>query len=73
MMQFFEGVPPILTNFVVLDAGFGDGAAGYTAVFPELLLPPGVFIHVQGLTIDSTGLGATGVEKFVLDVTAPPR
>jgi len=73
MTQFLEGLPPLLSNFVVLDIGFGDGVAGYTAVFPELMLPPGVFIYVQGITIDGAGLNATEVDKFVLDVTAPPR
>jgi hypothetical protein len=73
MTQFFEGVPPLLSNFVVLDVGFGDGIVGYTAVFPELMLPPGVLIYVQGITIDSAGLDATAVDTFVLDVTVPPR
>ena len=73
MMQFLEGIPPLLSNFVVLDVGFGDGAAGYTAVFPEQMLPPGIFIYVQGVTIDSAGIGATEVDEFVLDVTAPPK
>ena len=73
MTQFLQGVPPILSTFTVLNIGFGDGVAGYTAVFPELMLPPGVFIYVQGITIDSTGIDATEVGKFVLDVTVPPR
>lgn len=72
LVHYLTGLPPLLADLVVLDIGFGDGPAGYTAILPESLFPPGVFIYVQGVTLADGVLESTQVGEFVLDVTVPP-
>lgn len=70
--HYFQGLPPLLTDFVLFDLGFGDAPAGYTAVLPQSLFPAGVAIYVQGVALTQRGLESTDVGEFVLDKTAPP-
>ena len=73
LVHYFNGLPPLLADFVVLDIGFGDGPAGYTAILPESLFPPGVLIHAQGVTLADGELLSTEPGEFVLDVTVPEQ
>ncbi|MBL8733224.1 MAG: hypothetical protein JNN13_12705 [Planctomycetes bacterium] len=72
LAHYFQGLPPLLADFVLLDLGLGDAAAGYTAVLPQSVFPAGVTIYVQGVTLTGRGLEASAVHDFVLDVTVPP-
>lgn len=69
LQHFLVGLPPLLDQAVVLDWGLATGRRYGTAV-SEFVFPPGVMIHVQGVTLsDVVGLQATETGSFVLDAT----
>ncbi|HEX6812901.1 MAG TPA: hypothetical protein VF384_14855 [Planctomycetota bacterium] len=70
LAHYFAVLPPLLADHVVLDVGLGQGHH-YTSRIDELLLPPGIFIYVQGVTFAEDRWDATRVGDFVLDVTVP--
>jgi hypothetical protein len=67
----FQGLPPILTNFIVL--GVGPTAAGkdFIVSVRESMLSAGILYHAQGLLAGGAGVRATPVRDLVLDVTVP--
>jgi hypothetical protein len=71
LMHFLQGLPPLLADSVVLDAGVSPGLR-YTTSVPDVVFPAGIPIHVQGVVYtEAGGFQASGVESFVLDVTFP--
>ncbi|HEX5054157.1 MAG TPA: hypothetical protein VFZ65_20430 [Planctomycetota bacterium] len=67
MTPYAPGLPPTLTDFVLLGACFGK--AGSTCVFtqPKKFVPPGVHIWAQGLVLDVNGLKVSSLAAFELD------
>ena len=72
LQHYFTGLPPLLGDAVVVDIGVGQRGT-FRSEVSEFLFPPGVMIHVQGVTISDFGILSSDVASFVLDVTAPPR
>jgi hypothetical protein len=70
LVHYFDALPPLLGEHVVLDVGIGQGHQ-YSSAVSEFLLPPGTFIYAQGVTFDGARFDATKVGDFVLDVTVP--
>jgi hypothetical protein len=71
LTHYLHTLPPLLTDFVVLDFGIGDVREGYRTVLAESLFPNGILVSVQGVTLAGGGIGASDVLEFVLDVTVP--
>ena len=67
--HYFVGLPPILTDFVVL--GVGAAKSEYVVSVPMLSLPPGILIYAQGLTFDSQGVHSSALGSLVLDAGVP--
>jgi hypothetical protein len=69
LTHYFTGLPPILSDFVVLGVGAGKGE--YVVSVPMLSLPPGILIYAQGLAADSSGIYSSNVGSLVLDAGLP--
>lgn len=69
LTHYFQGLPPILSTFVVL--GIGEAQDEYKVSVPQSALPPGVMLYAQGLAADGKNIWSTQVRDLVLDVTAP--
>ena len=72
LQHYFTGLPPLLGDAAVVDVGVGQRGIFHSEV-SESLFPPGVMIHVQGVTISDLGILSSDVASFVLDATALPR
>jgi len=72
--HYFQGLPPILTDFAVLGVGFADpDRNAYAVAIPEYLLPPGILMYVQGLAANEVSILSTPVVELVLDGSLPPE
>jgi len=70
--HYYQGLPPILSDFVVLGVGLAaDDRRAYSVAVLEYQLPPGILLHAQGLLAGRVGLQATAVLEFVLDASFP--
>lgn len=70
LTHYFVGLPPILSDFVVLGVGLSVKGE-YLISIPQNSVPPGIFIYAQGLTADGVSLFASEVRDFVLDAGPP--
>jgi len=70
LTHYFQGLPPLLTDFAVL--GVGAAAETYKATIPVANVPPGLLIYAQGVVLQDVVL-ATDVGSFVLDAQPEPR
>jgi len=68
LSHYFTGLPPILTDFVVLSVDVLDPAM--VLRLPEQAFPPGILIYTQGLVAAADGISASGVARFVLDASS---
>lgn len=68
LVHYFEGLPPLLADFVVL--GVGVAHDEYRIGVPVVALPPGLQIYAQGVVADVV-IESTAVGSFVLDAMAP--
>jgi hypothetical protein len=64
------GLPPLLENALLVDAGIANRAV-FVASAQQVLFPPGLFIYVQGVMLDGDVWRSSPVREFVLDVTVP--
>lgn len=71
LVHYFEGLPPLLMDFTVVDVGLSAPGGIFSCSVAERLLPPGMMIYAQGLTFDGAVFEATRPREFVLDVTVP--
>ena len=69
LTHYLHTLPPLLTDFVVLDFGAGNAREGYTTVLPASLFPHKVVVSTQGVTIAGGEIGASAVLEFALDIT----
>jgi hypothetical protein len=64
-VHYFQGLPPLLADFVVLGVGAVSGE--YVVSIPQSSLPPGVMIYAQGVTADiallSTEVGSLMIPR----------
>ena len=68
LQHFHVGLPPLLEQSAVLGWGIGQDGEFATRV-PDVMLPPGVMIYAQGVTISELGIRSSEVAAFVLDAT----
>ena len=64
--HYLTGLPPLLSNHVVIGVGIGYPDGGYAVSIPESALPAGVPIYAQGVTLTEPGLSSTDVASFEL-------
>lgn len=64
--HYLTGLPPLLSNHVVIGVGIGYPDGGYMVSLPESALPAGVPIYAQGVTLTEPGLLASDVQSFEL-------
>ncbi len=70
LAHWFQGLPPLLTDFAVLGAGAAEGQ--YAVTVPRDRLPAGTKLHAQGVVAaEATGVLSTAVVTFVLDARSP--
>ncbi|MGK0154466.1 MAG: hypothetical protein ACI9SE_001418 [Neolewinella sp.] len=70
MTHYLKGLPPLLSNHVVLGAGVGYPDGGFAVQFTREQLPPGVTVYAQGVTL-TKGIQASDVETFTMAVVMP--
>ena len=70
LRHYFQGLPPLLGDHAVLSIGIASGT--YVTSVGKNMVPPGIFIHAQGVIAYDTVIASTEVESFVLD-GGPPR
>tara|TARA_R110002072_G_scaffold109160_1_gene236268 strand:+ start:34417 stop:34812 length:396 start_codon:yes stop_codon:yes gene_type:complete len=70
LTHYLTGLPPLLSNHVVLGAGVGYPDGGFAVQFTQSQLPPGVEIYAQGVTL-TKGIQASDVGTFTLAVVMP--
>lgn len=71
LANYGAGLPPLLDQSMILTFGYTDQPR-FSSAIEETVFPPGVMWHVQGVVWSETGgILASGLESFVLDVTAP--
>lgn len=71
LSHYFQGLPPLLSDFVVLGVGFAE--KDYSVKVLEHLLPPGIMLYAQGVVADEVSIQSTAVVEFVLDASFPER
>ncbi len=64
LVHYFQGLPPLLADFVVL--GVGAAYEEYVVSVPQRALPPGIMIYAQGVIAD-VAIQSTAVGSLVLD------
>lgn len=69
LTHYFVGLPPLLSDFVVLGVGFADEQ--YSVQVLQHQLPAGILLHAQGLVADGVAIYSTEVVSFVLDASFP--
>ena len=67
--HYLTGLPPLLTDHVVLGVGVGYPDGGFAVSLPQSLLPPGLQIYAQGVTLIKN-LAASEVVSFVMPTVA---
>ena len=68
LVNYFQGLPPLLSDFVVLGVGFANSDHEFSVQVPQHSLPAGILIYAQGLSADkNAGVLASDVGSFVLD------
>jgi hypothetical protein len=72
LRHFVVDLPPLLDQSLVLAFGATSSQRFHAAV-SEFVFPAGLPVYVQGVTLTETGVFASEVGSFVLDVTAPGR
>jgi hypothetical protein len=70
LTHYLTALPPLLTDFVVLGYGVGEGPSGYQLPIRAALFPSGVMLYAQGVVIDPAAVLASPVRDFVLDGSA---
>ena len=70
MTHYFTGLPPLLTDSILLGAGVGYPDGGFSVYVAPSLLPAGVTVYGQGVTL-TEGIEASPVETFTLAVAKP--
>jgi hypothetical protein len=71
LANYGAGLPPLLDQSMILTFGYTDQPR-FSSAIEETVFPPGVMWNVQGVVwSDTGGILASGLESFVLDVTAP--
>lgn len=68
LVHYFQGLPPLLADFVVLGVGAAYGE--YVVSLPPRALPPGIQIYAQGVVSD-LAVQSTAVGSLVLDAKGP--
>ena len=71
LSYYYQGLPPILSDFVVLGVGIAEKE--YSVQVLEHLLPPGMMLYAQGLVADGISIQSSEVLEFVLDASYPER
>ena len=66
--HYLVDLPPLLAHSFVL-AAVPSTAARMSVSFPDTAFPPGIELHVQGVTVSEVGIRASQVESFVLDAS----
>ncbi|MCK5942785.1 MAG: hypothetical protein KAI24_12485 [Planctomycetes bacterium] len=64
MEHYLVGLPPLLSDHVLLGSGIGWPDGGYTVALRSSSLPANVPIFLQGVTLTEAGVQATDVRKF---------
>ncbi len=64
VVHYFQGLPPLLADFVVLGVGAAYGE--YVITIPQSSLPAGVLIHAQGVVADLV-IQSTDVASLSID------
>jgi len=70
LVHYFQGLPPLLAEFVVLGVGAAHGE--YVVSVPQIALPPGIRIYAQGVVAD-LDIQSTAVGSLVLDAKGPKQ
>lgn len=70
MTHYVTGLPPLLSNHVVLGAGVGYPDGGFAVQLTREQLPPGVAVYTQGVTL-TKGIQASDVQAFTFAVVMP--
>jgi len=68
LVHCFAGLPPLLADHVIVGAGVVE-QGGYDLSLPDTALPPGCFLHAQGVTFDGAVIASSAVASFVLDAS----
>lgn len=66
--HWFQGLPPILSDFVVLGVAYVDNR--FVIAVPHAQLPSGVLLYGQGIVYDGNLL-STPVAEFVVEFNQP--
>ncbi|MCA8964984.1 MAG: hypothetical protein H6838_15490 [Planctomycetes bacterium] len=69
LRHFLVDLPPLLDNAAVLGVGLVDYR--FDVTIPVRVIPPGLFIYVQGVVLGDE-ITATDVKSFVLDAQNDP-
>ena len=69
LTHYFQGLPPLLSDFVVLGVGFAEKE--YSVQVLQHQLPAGILIYAQGVVADGVSVLSTEVAEFVLDASFP--
>jgi hypothetical protein len=69
LTHYFVGLPPLLSDFVVLGVGIAD--LQFSVQVMQHQLPAGILIYAQGVVADGVDVLATEVASFVLDASFP--
>jgi hypothetical protein len=69
LTHYFQGLPPLLSDFVVVGVGFADKE--YSVQVLQQQLPAGIQLYAQGVVADGVSLLSTEVAAFVLDASFP--
>jgi len=69
LTHYFQGLPPLLSDFVVVGVGFADKE--YSVQVLQHQLPAGILLHAQGVVADGVSVLSTEVAAFVLDASFP--
>lgn len=69
MTHYLTDIPPLLSDHVILGAGVGYPGEGVSVIVPQALLPRGVTIYAQGVTLtDEVGIEASRVDTIFLPI-----
>ncbi|MCB9879010.1 MAG: hypothetical protein H6835_15555 [Planctomycetes bacterium] len=65
--HYLVGLPPLLTDGVVLGFGVGDATTPMHLELAAGALPAGVRLFAQGVTLDDGALASSEVMRFAID------